>query len=111
MVRKLRSAWVVCLVASCSSNDSDDAPPVVVSVTPADGAADVWLHDPIGVTFSESIAPDSVTASTVVVAAEDGTVLPATLALDATGTALTVRVADEAALIGGLQLTLTAGIT
>ncbi|HEY5928479.1 MAG TPA: Ig-like domain-containing protein [Kofleriaceae bacterium] len=101
---------MVVLLVSCSGDD-DSSPPTVVAITPSDGAAEVWLHDPITVTFSEAIDPDSVSATTVVVTAEDGSVLPAAAALDATGTVLTVRAADDIAVLGGVRLALAAGIT
>ncbi|HEX5060314.1 MAG TPA: Ig-like domain-containing protein [Kofleriaceae bacterium] len=104
-----RISWLVAISACGFSGGNDSKPPTVVSVSPGDGADGVWLHDPITVTFSEAIDPASVTATSVVVTADDGTPLAATATL--TGAVLTVQVADDAAAVGAVRLTLSNAIT
>ena len=106
-----RISWLLVILVGCGSSGDDSKVPTVVSITPADGAAEVWLHDPITVTFSEAIDPDTVSATSVFVSTEDGTSLAASATLDASKTVMTVKVADDVAALGGVQLTLTAGIT
>ncbi|WP_457633451.1 Ig-like domain-containing protein [Oceanithermus desulfurans] len=60
-------AFFPVLLAACGSPPppADTTPPRLVSHTPADGATGVDLHAPLLLTFSEAIAPDSVTSASV----------------------------------------------
>jgi hypothetical protein len=68
-------------------------PPVVSSTNPPDGATNVPTATPPAVTFSEAVGASSVTASTVVLLASDGTPVAQAAgspSLDATGTMATI---------------------
>jgi hypothetical protein len=97
------------VLASCDFfGGNDTTAPTVTAVTPEAGA-EIWLHDPITVTFSEAVDPDTVNTTTVVVTAEDGTAIAATPTPADDGKTLVVKLAADAAFIGGARLTL-AGI-
>jgi hypothetical protein len=65
-------------------------PPTVASVTPANGATDVALADPIRVRFSEPVDPATVTASSVILSSPVGPI-SGTLSLSGDGREATLR--------------------
>jgi hypothetical protein len=68
----------------------DRTPPTVMAQTPAPGAANVSVHAPITVQFSEAIAPETVDDQSVTLSAGLNKTLPKTLALSADGTTLSL---------------------
>ncbi|MFN0253859.1 MAG: Ig-like domain-containing protein [Kofleriaceae bacterium] len=94
------------LVACGFDAGGDHAPPEVVSITPADGAGGVWLHEPIRITFSEPIDPASLSGATLSAAGAD---IPVTVT--AGGEELVVIAGDDAAIVGELRLRLDTRIT
>src|SRR5512142_1495172 len=80
-----------CQGDGCAQALIDRTPPTVVSVTPADGSANVWARDAIVVTFSEPIDPESVTVDTFVLADQLGAPVEHVAALSLDGRTLTVR--------------------
>jgi hypothetical protein len=88
--------------------DPDLDPPIVVSITPANGAASIWLHDPIRIVFSEALHADSIQGVTLTGPAGE----PIAATVSATSESeLTVTVADDAAVVGLVDLALGASIT
>ncbi|WP_145018444.1 Ig-like domain-containing protein [Geobacter argillaceus] len=83
-------------------------PPAVASVTPANGATDVALADPVRIRFSESVDPATVTASAVTLASPAGLV-SGTLSLSGDGLEATLRPA--AALEPNTAYTITVAAT
>jgi hypothetical protein len=78
--------WVdVVFVASLA----DTTPPTVTSVTPAGGATNVSLGTTVRATFSESIAPASVTGTSFVLRDGSGNAVPATVS--ASGSTATLQ--------------------
>ncbi len=89
----------------------DRSPPTVTSRIPAPGATEVWVRDPIVVTFSEPIAAATLTDTSVVISDAGGARLARTLALSADGTSLAITLARPVAVPGQLTATLTNAIT
>jgi hypothetical protein len=115
--RMIRSSCIIValsLTACGWGGDPDPGPepdriaPTVVSITPADGAQAIWLHDPIRVAFSEPLHPDSIHGVALTGPAGERIDATAVATLD---TELTITVADDAALVGDLRLALGVGIT
>lgn len=86
----------------------DGTPPHVVSITPADGASDVWLHDIIHVTFSEPIEPASLTGVQLVGAAGEPI---ATTAMLTSETELAIAADPSMRASGDVRLLLSSQIT
>ena len=97
------------LVAACGDDSSDAMSPTVVEVTPGAAMAEMWLHQPIVVTFSEPIDPASISPASVSLATD--ATLPTTTRLSDDGMSLTVTAPADAAAVGALHLALTDGIT
>lgn len=100
-------------LAACGTligGDADRVPPVVVSITPGDGAA-MWLHDPIRIVFSEPLDPASVHDSIRGVRLFGPESEPIAGVAATSETELTVTIADEVALVGLLRLQLGPRIT
>ena len=74
--------------------------PKVTSVNPADGTAYVDRASVVKATFSRSMAPASITASTFQLYAADGTVAPATVAYD--DSTFTATLTPSSQLLGGV---------
>lgn len=75
----------------------DRTPPSVASQTPMPGANNVGLPDPVSITFSEPLAPNSVTAGAIALSA--GAIpLAATSSLTTEGTTITVALTVPPAL-------------
>lgn len=106
--RVLRALGCSLLAACGATIDPDVIPPTVVSITPADGAAGVWLHQPIRIVFSEALAPESIQG--VSLTGPDGE-LVASKVVATSETEISVTAADEAALVGQLHLALGSRIT
>jgi hypothetical protein len=89
----------------------DRQPPAVVASgrVPAPGATNVWSRDPISVTFSKPIAPDSVTSDTVKLTNGAG-LLQRTASLSANGTVLTLAPSTLPPVPDQLTAVLTDGI-
>ncbi len=71
------STLLITFIAGCGRetiNVPDTTPPYVLSTIPAQGAAGVALNAPISATFSEAVAPSTVSASTFTVTAPGGPV-------------------------------------
>jgi Bacterial Ig-like domain len=71
--------------------DKDTTPPLIVSLTPANGSKDVPAETPIVVVFSEALKAETVTDSSVKVSAKDGSSLDKNLELSADGQTLTIK--------------------
>jgi hypothetical protein len=84
------------LAAACGSSKShssappDTTPPTVLTRTPSPGAAQVWVHDPIVVTFSEPMDAATIVDAAVDLVGTGSTVLAKSLSLDPGGTRLTI---------------------
>lgn len=65
-----------------ATETGEGVPPVVLSTTPADGAADLTTAVQISIEFSEPIDPDSVTTESLRVLGPDGVAFPATATVD-----------------------------
>ncbi|MGH9887452.1 MAG: Ig-like domain-containing protein [bacterium] len=52
-------SWFLVACGGVDALELDLVPPSVVSITPAEGAVGVWLHQPIRIAFSEPLAPES----------------------------------------------------
>jgi hypothetical protein len=104
----LRSLSVPAALVLFACGTDDRVPPLVVSITPADGAMDRWLHDPIRIAFSEPVDPASVQG--VALLGPAGEAVPVAV-VASSDTELTVQVADDAALVGELRLVLGPNIT
>ncbi len=89
----------------------DRSPPTVVSRTPAPGAEHVWLGQPIQVTFSEMLAPVTVTDTTVEVLDAGSVSLAKTLDLEPSGDAVTMTLQAAPTLPNTLLGALSASIT
>ncbi|HSD89569.1 MAG TPA: Ig-like domain-containing protein, partial [Kofleriaceae bacterium] len=94
-----------------------DAPPVdtiaptIASVSPVDGAGSVWLHDRFSVTFSERIAPASVTPQSLRLLDPADQNLSGEVQVSSDGLVAYVRATDSSAMIGQLRLVVGTGIT
>jgi hypothetical protein len=88
---------------------NDHVPPTIVSITPTEGAAGVWLHDRFAVTFSEPVAPATVTTQSLrLLDPLDQNVSGEVAVVDAVAY---VRAVDPAAFVGPLRLVVDATIT
>ena len=65
--------------------------PRVTAITPADGATSIALASPIVVRFSKSIVPASVNATTLTLAAADGSSVPGGITFSSNNTLATLR--------------------
>jgi len=121
-MRKYRSGFVcflatllVALVAGCGQETV--TLPSVVSVTPAQGAANVAINATISATFSQAMSAASINASTFTVAAQGGAAVTGTVAYSGTvatftpttgtlayGTTYTATITTGASTSGGTAL-------
>jgi hypothetical protein len=85
--------------------------PHVLSITPADQAANVPLSNPIVVTFSEPLNPASITPASVVVTGPEGTPVSGTLALSNGNAVVTFRPAVAFAAETSFTVTVAAAIS
>lgn len=76
----------------------DRTPPTIVTLTPVPGATNVVFSGPIGVTFSEPLLASSFPASAIALSA-GANALPATASLSPDGTAASVKIIDQSAVI------------
>jgi LmbE family N-acetylglucosaminyl deacetylase len=73
------SLWLKRQYVKGTESGSDTTPPTVASVTPQEGATNVSLGTSVSATFSETIAPASVTGTSFVLRAPGGNAVSATL--------------------------------
>jgi LmbE family N-acetylglucosaminyl deacetylase len=73
------SLWLKRQYVKGTESGTDTTPPVVASVTPANGAANVSLGTSVSATFSESISAASVTGTSFAIRDGSGTLVPATV--------------------------------
>lgn len=110
---RLGAIALVIALAACTSAPpppTDTTPPTVVSHTPDDGATNVPASEPIVVTFSEALDPDTVDDQTVQLAATGSVALAKSLSLSADGRDLVVTPVAPLGLPTTLTLHLGAGI-
>jgi LmbE family N-acetylglucosaminyl deacetylase len=94
------SAWLKRQYVKGTESGADTTPPVVASVTPANNATNVSLGTSVSATFSEAIAPASVTGTTFALR-NGGTTVTATVS--ASGSTATLQ--PSAALQAGVTYT------
>lgn len=103
---------LVSALAGCGPGSTpqpnDSTPPEVASNVPAAGDDNVWVGQPIAVTFSEPLDPGTVNDTSVQLAGSGSVDIAKTLAL--TGNTLTVTPVSTLDLPQTLTLSLTAGI-
>ncbi|HET8985034.1 MAG TPA: Ig-like domain-containing protein, partial [Trueperaceae bacterium] len=108
----LAASVAACLcLAGCASAPPpvDTTAPTVTAHTPADGDDNVSVHAPITVRFSEALAPESVTDSTVQLAGTGSIAIAKTLDLSNDGV-LTVTPVASLTLPQDMVLSLTSGL-
>jgi hypothetical protein len=88
---------------------NDHVAPTIVSMVPTAGAVGVWLHDRFAVTFSEPIAPATVTTQSLRLLDPMGQNISGEVAV--AGAVGYVRAIDSAAFVGQLQLVVDTTIT
>ncbi len=97
---------------TAQSTPGDTTPPSVTNRTPAPGATGVAMGADVTATFSEALAPGTVSSGTASVApAAGGAALPAAVTLGAGGTTITVNPAADLAADTLYEVTLGTGIT
>ena len=89
----------------------DRTPPSVLSRIPAPAASKVDVHDPVRVTFSEAIAPATLTDASLTLMDGQAHVLTRTLDVDPAGASVTVHVASQIAAPATITAKLTNAIT
>jgi hypothetical protein len=99
--------WLKRQYVKATESGTDTTPPVVASVAPGNGAAQVSVGTSVSATFNEAISPASVTGTSFVVRDGNGTAVPATVsAAGSTATlqpssALAPSTTYTATLVGG----------
>lgn len=88
----------------------DRTPPQVASRTPEPGAKDIWVRQPIEVSFSEPIKASTLTSDSVRLMAGT-TDVPVTVSLSADGAKLSVTPSSRILVPNTVKLTLSAAIT
>ncbi len=83
------SLWLKRQYVKATESGSDTTPPTVAAVTPANGAGNVSLGTSVSATFSESIAPASVTGTSFVLRDGGGNVVAASVS--ASGSTATLQ--------------------
>jgi PKD repeat protein len=73
-----------------TTGPADTTPPTVTSVSPEDGAADIALETNASVTFAEAMDPATVTAQTLSLRSDDGSVVAAAISYDSTSSTATL---------------------
>lgn len=89
----------------------DRTNPTVVSRTPMPGAHNVWIRDPIEVRFSEPIAPNTISASSVALTAGEGASLDSELTLSEDGRELAIGLQESPSVPAELTVSLEDTIT
>jgi hypothetical protein len=98
------------MTMSCGGSSGGVAPQIV-AVSPKDGAANVWLHEPIVVTFSEAVDPAAVDVASLSLRDDAGNDLQGAVTLSDDGLNATVRAADAATALGEISLQVAQSIT
>lgn len=89
----------------------DRTSPAVTSRTPAPGSSNVWVQEPIEVTFSEPLKESTITDSSVLLTASGGVNLAKMLSLSEDATTVHVELVTSPDVPTTLTASLTSGIT
>ncbi len=102
--------WVD-VVFNDSSSTVDTTPPTVGVVSPVDGASGIAVNDAVVATFSEALAPATVSAATATLRNVSGGVVAASVAYNSANRQVTITPNASLAMGTTYTATLTTGIT